>query len=61
MPGINAASSPLFAMGDKLVGVITVVGPGSLLNDETQTLAARRLLQTAVAISERMGGSRPSD
>ncbi|RMS41764.1 Transcriptional regulator, IclR family [Pseudomonas amygdali pv. photiniae] len=61
MPGINAASSPLFAMGNKLVGVITVVGPGSVLNDETQNLAARRLLQTAQAISERMGGSRPSD
>ncbi|MBP1121451.1 IclR family transcriptional regulator [Pseudomonas syringae] len=61
MPGINAASSPLFAMGNKLVGVITVVGPGSVLNDETQSLAARRLLQTAVTISERMGGSRPSD
>nr|WP_223862768.1 IclR family transcriptional regulator C-terminal domain-containing protein [Pseudomonas cannabina] len=60
MPGINAASSPLFAVGNKLVGVITVVGPGSVLTDEAQTLAARRLLETAVAISERMGGSRPA-
>ncbi|CAI8831683.1 MULTISPECIES: IclR family transcriptional regulator [Pseudomonas syringae group] len=57
MPGINAASSPLFAMGNKLVGVITVVGPGSVLNDKAQGQAARRLLETATAISERMGGS----
>ncbi|WP_162233824.1 IclR family transcriptional regulator [Pseudomonas coronafaciens] len=59
MPGVNAASSPLFAMGNKLVGVITVVGPGSLLNDEAQSQAARRLSETANAISERMGGKLP--
>ncbi|KAA8694594.1 IclR family transcriptional regulator [Pseudomonas caricapapayae] len=59
MPGINAASAPLFAMGDKLVGVITVVGPGSVLTDEAHSLAARRLSETAVAISERMGGRLP--
>ncbi|SHM91683.1 transcriptional regulator, IclR family [Pseudomonas asturiensis] len=60
MPGINAASCPLFAMGDKLVGVITVVGPGSILTDQVQSIAATRLLETATAISERMGGTMPA-
>jgi DNA-binding IclR family transcriptional regulator len=59
MPGINAASSPLFAMGDKLVGVVTVVGSGSVLTDQVQNQAARRLLETARVISERMGGVIP--
>ena len=59
MPGINAASAPLFAMGNKLVGVVTVVGSGSVLNDQAQERAARRLHATATLISERMGGSMP--
>lgn len=59
MPGINAASCPLFTMGNKLAGVITVVGPGSILTDQAQSIAATRLLETATAISERMGGSMP--
>lgn len=60
MPGINAASAPLFAMDNKLVGVVTVVGSGSVLTDQTQATAARRLHATAAAISQRMGGSMPS-
>ncbi|MCD5992816.1 IclR family transcriptional regulator [Pseudomonas sp. CDFA 602] len=59
MQGVNAASSPLFAMGGKLVGVITVVGSGAVLVDRAQNLAAQRLQETATAISERMGGSMP--
>ncbi|RRV05689.1 IclR family transcriptional regulator [Pseudomonas sp. v388] len=59
MPGINAASAPLFAMGSKLMGVVTVVGSGSVLTEQVQALAARRLHATARLISERMGGSMP--
>ncbi|CAM3403339.1 IclR family transcriptional regulator [Pseudomonas floridensis] len=59
MPGINAASCPLFAMGNKLVGVVTVVGPGSVLTDQVQGIAATRLLDMATAISARMGGVMP--
>lgn len=59
MPGINAASAPLFAMGHKLTGVVTVVGSGSVLTGQAQTTAARRLKDTARLISERMGGSLP--
>ncbi|RMQ50057.1 Regulatory protein, IclR [Pseudomonas cichorii] len=56
MPGVNAVSSPVFAMGNKLAGVVTVVGSGALLTGQTQDLAAGRLLETARAISGRMGG-----
>ncbi|HEY0289672.1 MAG TPA: IclR family transcriptional regulator [Pseudomonas sp.] len=59
MAGVNAVSSPVFAMGNKLVGVVTVVGSASVLSDERQTLAAQRLRATAVAVSERMGGEMP--
>lgn len=59
MPGINAASAPLFATGDRLAGVVTVVGSGSVLTGQTLTAAARRLKETARLISERMGGSMP--
>ncbi|GFM86866.1 IclR family transcriptional regulator [Pseudomonas cichorii] len=55
MPGVNAVSSPVFAMGNKLAGVVTVVGSGALLTGKAQDLAARQLLATAQAISGRMG------
>ncbi len=57
MTGVNAVSSPVFAMGDKLVGVVTVVGSASIFTDERQAAAAQKLLHTAQAISARMGGS----
>ena len=59
MAGVNAVSSPVFAMGNKLVGVVTVVGSASVLTDERQALAAQKLLKTARAISARMGGEMP--
>lgn len=59
MPGINAASAPLFAMGSKLVGVVTVVGSGAVLTDQAQAHAAKRLHATASIITERMGGVMP--
>lgn len=60
MAGVNAVSSPVFAMGNKLVGVVTVVGSASVLTDERQALAAQKLLNTAQAISARMGGEMPA-
>ncbi|MDH0745524.1 IclR family transcriptional regulator [Pseudomonas sp. GD03842] len=59
MAGVNAVSSPVFAMGDKLVGVVTVVGSASVLTDERQAHAAQKLLETARTISARMGGEMP--
>jgi DNA-binding IclR family transcriptional regulator len=59
MAGVNAVSSPVFAMGNKLVGVVTVVGSASVLTGERQALAAQKLLNTGKAISARMGGEMP--
>lgn len=59
MAGVNAVSSPVFAMGNKLVGVVTVVGSASVFTDQRQAIAAQKLLQTAQAISLRMGGEMP--
>lgn len=57
MAGVNAVSSPVFAMGNKLAGVVTVVGSASGFNGEAQDQAAQKLLKTAQEISLRMGGS----
>ncbi|WP_219060662.1 IclR family transcriptional regulator [Pseudomonas sp. UMAB-08] len=59
MAGVNAVSSPIFAVGNKLAGVLTVVGSASVFTAEVQDSAARQLLKTAQAISDRMGGSQP--
>lgn len=59
MAGVNAVSSPIFAMGNRLAGVLTVVGSASVFTAEVQNSAAQRLVKTAQAISERMGGSQP--
>ncbi|WP_415844738.1 IclR family transcriptional regulator [Stutzerimonas zhaodongensis] len=55
MAGVNALSAPLFTGGQKLVGVITIVGaePGFLADANGE--AARRLLEIAHKISARMG------
>ena len=57
MAGVNAVSSPVFAMGNRLAGVVTVVGSASGFNGEAQDQAAQKLLKTAQDISLRMGGS----
>jgi DNA-binding IclR family transcriptional regulator len=61
MAGVNAVSSPVFAMGHKLAGVITVVGSASVFTDERQAAAAQKLLHTAQTISARMGGEIPGN
>lgn len=60
MTGVNAVSAPVFTLGNTLAGVVTVVGSASVLTGEKQVLAARRLLETAQGISERMGGEMPA-
>ncbi|MFJ3486253.1 IclR family transcriptional regulator [Pseudomonas sp. NPDC090202] len=59
MTGVNAVSSPVFAMGNKLVGVVTVVGSASMLTEERLAVAAQKLRHTAQGISARMGGEMP--
>ena len=56
MEGVNALSAPLFAAGDRLAGVLTIVGAAPGFAAEPDGEAARALRQTAQAISERMGG-----
>jgi len=60
MPGVNALSAPLFAAGEHLAGVITVVGSAAAFAAELDGPAARSLQDVAQAISQRMGGVRPS-
>ncbi|WP_296258901.1 MULTISPECIES: IclR family transcriptional regulator [unclassified Pseudomonas] len=60
MPGVNAVSTPLFATGQVLAGVITVVGAASVFTPSNQASAADMLLQTADTITRRMGGTRPT-
>ncbi|MGS0943429.1 IclR family transcriptional regulator [Pseudomonas sp.] len=57
MEGVNALSAPVFAAGSRLVGVLTIVGAAQSFSAEPGSLAAQRLLETAEAISQRMGGS----
>ncbi|MNZ61043.1 putative HTH-type transcriptional regulator RhmR [compost metagenome] len=59
MSGVNALSAPLFATGQKLVGVITVVGTAPGFAAEPQGAQAERLLAMAREISARMGGHAP--
>lgn len=56
MPGVNAVSAPVFGIERKLVGVITVVGPGASLNVDLQGEAACCLREAARGLSTRMGG-----
>ncbi|WP_426141871.1 IclR family transcriptional regulator [Pseudomonas sp. DWP3-1-2] len=55
MAGVNAVSSPVFTVGNKLAGVITMVGSASVFTDTVQADAAQRLRATAQVISARMG------
>lgn len=54
MAGVNALSAPLFSNGDKLAGVITIVGGEPGFMAEPNGKAAKRLLETARTISSRM-------
>ncbi len=55
MAGVNALSAPLFSGGNKLAGVITIVGaePGFMADANGE--AAKRLLDLARKLSSRMG------
>lgn len=56
MPGVNAVSSPVLMVGNRLAGVITMVGSASVFTDKRQAEAAQKLRATAQVISTRMGG-----
>ncbi|WP_371365283.1 IclR family transcriptional regulator [Pseudomonas sp. QL9] len=60
MPGVNALSAPVFAVGEQLAGVVTVVGAASAFRAETQGRAAELLKEAAAAITARMAGTRPA-
>lgn len=60
MPGVNALSAPLFGPGQRLLGVLTVVGAAPGFDAAPESVAAGDLLACAAAISARMGGSLPS-
>jgi len=60
MPGVNAVSAPVFATGEVLAGVITVVGAASVFTPASQATAAHLLRQAADSISHRMAGTRPA-
>jgi DNA-binding IclR family transcriptional regulator len=55
MAGVNAVSSPVFSAGQRLAGVITMVGSASVFTDTRQADAAQKLRATAKTISARMG------
>lgn len=60
MPGVNALSVPLFSSGQRIMGVITVVGTAPGFMAEPDGEAAQSLLQIARKISARMG-AQPSE
>lgn len=60
MPGVNALSAPVFAVGEQIAGVITVVGAASGFHAETSGRAAALLKQAAETITARMAGVRPA-
>ncbi|WP_263143643.1 IclR family transcriptional regulator [Pseudomonas sp. RIT-PI-AD] len=61
MPGVNALSAPVLTTGDRLAGVITVVGGASGFEADPDGEAAQVLLTTAREMSERMGGRFPAN
>ena len=55
MAGVNALSAPVFGAQQRLAGVITVVGGEPGFRAETNSEAAKHLLELARKISVRMG------
>ncbi|WP_434776504.1 IclR family transcriptional regulator [Pseudomonas oryzihabitans] len=56
MAGVNALSAPLLGVGDRLAGVLTVVGAAPGFTADIEGEAASRLEAAAQAISARLGG-----
>ncbi|KUM42952.1 IclR family transcriptional regulator [Pseudomonas sp. EpS/L25] len=56
MAGVNALSAPLFGVGGRLAGVLTVVGAAPGFTADLEGIAASRLRDTARGISQRLGG-----
>ncbi|WP_296264512.1 IclR family transcriptional regulator [Pseudomonas sp. UBA6562] len=55
MPGVDALSAPIFDALGRIAAVMTVVGPTSMFNADSQGPAAERLRAAAQASSWRMG------
>ncbi|AIR89547.1 IclR family transcriptional regulator [Pseudomonas cremoricolorata] len=55
MPGVDALSAPIFNAMGEIAAVMTVVGPTSMFNADSQGPAAERLRLAAQATSWRMG------
>ena len=55
MPGVDALSAPIFDAQGRIAAVMTVVGPTSMFNADSQGPAAERLRAAAQASSWRMG------
>lgn len=59
MSGVNALSAPIFAAGNTLAGVITMVGAEPSFNAELTGPHAIKLQAAANAITQRMNGEMP--
>jgi len=59
MSGVNALSVPVFSLGDRLEGVITMVGTPSSFDADPEGEQARTLTQMAESISFSLCGTRP--
>ncbi|MFS0828675.1 IclR family transcriptional regulator [Pseudomonas phoenicis] len=55
MPGVDALSAPIFDAQGRIAAVMTVVGPTSMFNADSQGPAAEHLRAAAQASSWRMG------
>lgn len=56
MQGVNALSVPLFGVGQKLAGVLTMVGSAPAFTADLESPAALQLREAARQISARLGG-----
>lgn len=59
MSGVNALSAPIFAVGNTVAGVITIVGAEPSFNADLSGSHAMRLLEVTRAITHRMNGEMP--
>ncbi|GAA0683394.1 IclR family transcriptional regulator [Marinobacterium maritimum] len=59
MTGVNALSAPIFAVGNTVAGVITMVGAEPSFTADLSGPHAEKLLAVTRAISERMNGVMP--
>jgi DNA-binding IclR family transcriptional regulator len=61
LPGISALAAPVFDASGQMVLSLTVIGPGAMLDTQTEGEPARALRQVAMELTAQLGGgpSRP--